>query len=89
MQSGSARSKDWVLEFEPEEARRIDPLMGWTGSGDTKGQVRLSFETRDEAVAYAQRHRIPFQVFEPKEVKKTIRAYADNFKFGRKNNWTH
>ncbi|MDZ4739526.1 MAG: ETC complex I subunit [Alphaproteobacteria bacterium] len=89
MQSGQANTKDWVLEFEPEEARRIDPLMGWTGSGDMKGQVRLSFETRDEAVAYAQRHRIPFQVFEPKETKRSVRAYADNFKFGRKDNWTH
>jgi hypothetical protein len=89
MQSGQANIKDWVLEFEPEEARRIDPLMGWTGSGDTKGQVRIAFETRDEAVAFAQRYRIPFQVFEPKEAKRIVRAYADNFKFGRKSNWTH
>ena len=89
MQSGQANAKDWILEFEPEEARRIDPLMGWTGSGDTKGQVRLSFETRDEAVSFAQRHHIPFQVFEPKEAKRIVRAYADNFKFGRKSNWTH
>ncbi len=89
MQSGQANTKDWVLEFEPGEARRIDPLMGWTGSGDMNGQVRLTFATRDEAVAYAQRHRIAFQVFEPKEAKRLVRAYADNFKFGRKENWTH
>jgi hypothetical protein len=89
MQSGQANTKEWLLEFEPEEARRIDPLMGWTGSGDTKDQVRLYFATRDEAVAYAQRHRIPFQVFEPKEARRSVRAYADNFKFGRKENWTH
>lgn len=89
MQSGQANTKDWVLEFEPEEVLRIDPLMGWTGSGDMKGQVRLTFGTRDEAVAYAQRHRIAFQVFEPKETKRLVRAYADNFKFGRKDNWTH
>ena len=89
MQSGQANAKEWILEFEPEEARRIDPLMGWTGSGDTKGQVRLAFETKDEAVAFAQRYRIPFQVFEPKEAKRIVRAYADNFKFGRKSNWTH
>ena len=89
MQSGHANAKDWVLEFEPEEARRIDPLMGWTGSGDMKGQVRLSFDNREEAVAYAERHRIPFQVFEPQAVKRSVRAYADNFKYTRKGQWTH
>lgn len=89
MQSGQANSKEWVLEFEPEEARLIDPLMGWTGSGDMKGQVRLTFDTREEAVAYAERCRIPHQVFEPKEPKRTVRAYADNFKYTRKGQWTH
>ena len=89
MQSGQANAKDWILEFEPEEARRADPLMGWTGSGDTKGQVRLTFESRDEAVAYAERYRIAYQVFEPKEAKRAVRAYADNFKYTRKGQWTH
>ena len=89
MQSGQANAKEWLLEFEPEEARRIDPLMGWTGSGDMQGQVRLSFDNREEAVAYAERHRIAFQVFEPKEVKRSVRAYADNFKYTRKGLWTH
>jgi ETC complex I subunit conserved region len=89
MQSGLANTKEWVLEFEPEEARRVDPLMGWSGSGDTKGQVRLTFESREEAVAYAERHRIAHQVFEPKEAKRAVRAYADNFKYTRKGQWTH
>lgn len=89
MQSGQAKAKDWVLEFEPEEARRVDPLMGWTGSGDMNGQVKLTFDTREEAVAYAERYRIAHQVFEPQETKRSVRAYADNFKFTRKGLWTH
>ena len=89
MQSGMAKTKDWVLEFEPATARKVDPLMGWTSSTDMDGQVRLSFETRDEAVAYAQAHGIPFQVFEPHERKKIIKAYADNFAPGRRQPWTH
>jgi hypothetical protein len=89
MQSGQANTKEWVLEFEPEEARRVDPLMGWAGSGDMRGQVRLSFDTREEAVAYAERHRIAHQVFEPHEPKRAVRAYADNFKYTRKGQWTH
>ena len=89
MQSGKANTKDWVLEFEPASARRSDPLMGWTQTTDTEGQVRLSFETRDEAVRYADQHGIAFQLIDPKPAKRIIKAYADNFAFGRKVPWTH
>src|ERR1043165_9822101 len=54
MQSGKAKTKDWVLEFEPASARKPDPLMGWTQSSDMNGQIRLTFETREQAIAYAQ-----------------------------------
>lgn len=89
MQSGKAKTRDWVLEFEPASARRPDPLMGWTQSSDMNGQIRLTFESRDEAVAYAQRHEIAFQLFEPKTPKRIIKAYADNFAANRKQPWTH
>ena len=89
MQSGKAKSKDWRLDFEPASARTIDPLMGWISSSDMNGQVRLTFETREEAVAYAQKHGIAFQLVEPKEPKKILKAYADNFATGRRQSWTH
>ncbi len=89
MQSGTARTRDWVLEFEAATARKPEPLMGWTSSTDMNGQVRLSFDTRDEAIAYAQRHEIPFQLFEPKVARRVIKAYADNFATDRKEPWTH
>jgi hypothetical protein len=89
MQSGKAKTRDWLLEFEPAAARRNDPLTGWTQSTDMNGQVRLSFETREAAIGYAQAHGIPFQVIEPKEPRKIIKAYADNFATGRKQPWTH
>lgn len=88
-QSGTARSKDWLLEFEPAEQQVVEPLMGWTSSGDTRRQLRLSFETREEAVAYADANAIPYQLFEPRERKPNIRAYADNFRYDRKGQWTH
>src|SRR3990170_296944 len=65
MQSGHARSQHWVLEFEPEAARGIEPLMGWTSSGDMRQQLRLNFDTKEEAVAYAERNGLPYRVFEP------------------------
>jgi hypothetical protein len=67
MQSGKGRTQDWVLEFAPGERQNLDPLMGWAGSGDTRGQVRLRFPTREEAA----------------------KVYADNFRYGRTENWTH
>lgn len=89
MQSGKARTRDWVLEFEPASARVPEPLMGWTSSSDMNGQVRLEFESRDEAIAYAQKHGIAFQLSEPREQKLVIKAYADNFSVERKEPWTH
>ena len=64
MQSGKANTKEWVLEFEPASARVSDPLMGWTVSTDMNGQVRMLFDTQSEAVAYAQRHGIAFEVLD-------------------------
>ena len=90
MQSGKGKTQDWVLEFEPTDARRSDPLMGWTQTSDTSSsQLRLSFETKEEAVRYAVEHDIAFQLIDPKPAKRIIKAYADNFAFGRKVPWTH
>jgi ETC complex I subunit-like protein len=89
MQSGPARTKEWVLEYEPEAPREIDPLMGWTSSRDMKAQIRLSFQTKDEAIAYAVHNGIAYQVLEPAPRAPVRKSYADNFRFGRKGAWTH
>ena len=91
MQSGQARTREWVLEFVPADAKSIDPLMGWTGSGDMNSQVRLTFPTREEAVAFADRYAIAYQIFEPKTRRPILRqnGYGDNFATGRRVPWTH
>ena len=89
MQSGQANTKLWVLEYEPESARQVEPLMGWTSSRDTKGQVRLRFETAEEAVAYARKHGLMYTLERPHERKLQPKAYADNFKDDRIGRWTH
>jgi len=89
MQSGRNNTREWVLEFEPGEARELEPLMGWTASGDTKRQLKLYFETLDDAVAYAKRNGIPYQVQEPQERKLQIKSYSDNFRYDRGQPWTH
>jgi hypothetical protein len=89
MQSGSAKTKLWALEYEPEQPRQIEPLMGWTSSGDMKQQLCLRFETKEEAVSYCEKRGIPYQVSEPHEPARRKMAYADNFAFNRVGQWTH
>jgi hypothetical protein len=89
MQSGTAKTKEWVLDYEPEQPRQIEPLMGWTSSGDMRQQVRLQFDTEQEAIAYAERHGIPYQLSEPKPTARRVISYADNFAFKRRDPWTH
>jgi hypothetical protein len=89
MQSGQANTTDWVLEHEPATPREIDPLMGWTSSNDTSTQIKLTFDTRDEAIAYAKRNGIAYRLMEPKPRQAVRKSYADNFKFGRIGSWTH
>lgn len=88
MQQGQSK-KDWTLEYEPEQPRSIDPLMGWTSSGDMKAQVRLKFDTMDEAVAFAQRNGIPYRLEEPKPSRRRILSYSDNFAPTRVVPWSH
>jgi hypothetical protein len=89
MQQGKAASRDWVLEYVSDQPRTIEPLMGWTSSTDTKSQVRMSFATKEEAVAFATRHGIAFRLEEPRKCELRPKSYAENFKFGRPDRWTH
>jgi len=89
MQSGTAKTKEWVLDYEPEQPREIEPLMGWTSSGDMRQQLRLRFASAEEAVAYAERHGIAYQVQEAKASARRPMAYSDNFAFKRSDPWPH
>lgn len=91
MTSGQAKTHHWVLEYMPETPRQIDPLMGWTSSADMRGQVQMSFATKEAAVDYARRHGIPHQVIEPQKRRFNIRprGYGGNFATNRRMPWTH
>ena len=89
MQSGPGRTKEWMLEYEPEAPREIDPLMGWTSSRDMRSQLKLRFATKEEAIAYAERSGIPYRVAEPTPRGAVRKSYSENFRFGRKQAWTH
>ena len=89
MQSGNANVREWVLDYEPEQPRIVEPLMGWTSSGDMKQEVRLQFNSKEEAIAYCERHGIAYQVFETAPSVPRRISYADNFAFPRREPWTH
>lgn len=79
MTSGKARTRHWVLEFESDAPRVVDPLMGWTGAADTTRQVRLQFDSKDQAVAYAERHGFDYHVLPEHSRRPVIKTYAENF----------
>ncbi len=89
MQSGKGKTGYWVLEFDPAMPRKIDPLMGYTSSADMKSQIRLTFDTREDAIAYAEKNGIAFRIQEPKEAKRRQISYSDNFRYDRRTPWTH
>jgi hypothetical protein len=89
MQQGKGATRDLILEFLPEKPRVIEPLMGWTSSSDTKRQIRLSFATKEEAIAYAKENGIAYRLEEPPATKIRPKSYAENFKYGRPDSWTH
>ncbi|MCC0003194.1 MAG: ETC complex I subunit [Methylobacteriaceae bacterium] len=88
-QSGMGRAKRWHLVYEPARPRGQDPLMGWTTSDDMNSQIRLTFDTKEEAIAYAERNAIPFVLEEPATHKRPTISYSDNFRPGRMGQWTH
>ena len=83
MQSGKAKTHKWLLEFASDKPFFVDNLIGWTGMNDMPQQVHLRFATKEAAIAYAERSRIPYEVFIPNQRKKVRKAYADNFKYGK------
>ena len=89
MQSGKAKTNLWMLEFDQEQPRKIDPIMGYTSSGDMKQQLSLHFHSKEEAIAYAEREGIAYQIIEPKVRAARTIAYSDNFAFRRTDPWTH
>ena len=89
MQSGRQNVKKWVLEFEPGAAKETDTLMGWSGSRDTRGQVRMRFDNKEDAIAFAKKNNLSYSVTEPKKRRIKPKNYADNFSFTRKTLWTH
>src|SRR3546814_18257097 len=89
MQSGRAKTKRWILEYRAETARIPEPLMGWVSAGDTTNQVRIPFDSRAEAVAFAKKHGFAYTVVEPQERRPRPKAYADNFPVDRTFTRTH
>jgi len=89
MSSGQAKTQRWVLEYEPERPRTIEPLMGYTSSEDMNSQIRLEFDSKEQAIGYAERSGIPYRIFEPKDKVRATVAYSDNFRRDRAQPWTH
>ena len=89
MQSGKSKTDGWILEFEAESARKVEPLMGYTSSSDMGSQIKLEFKTLDDAKAYAEKNGIAYSVQKPQKAKRRVMSYAENFSTYRTLPWTH
>ena len=89
MQSGRAKSKQWILEFVRKTPAIPEPLMGWQSSGDTQKQIKIAFSSKEAAIQYAEKQEIDYELINPQKRKLNIKSYADNFSSERKVSWTH
>lgn len=89
MQSGRANTRRWLLEYEPETAKSLDPVMGWTASLDTNEQLRMWFGSKEEAVDYATRKGLMYSVESSQERRVRPKSYGENFAYDRVGRWTH
>jgi hypothetical protein len=88
-QSGKAKTREWRLSFEPEDRMRIEPLMGYQSSTDMRSQIVMSFETSEQAIEFAEKHGFEYRVEEPKDASRRKISYSDNFRYDRRQPWTH
>ncbi len=89
MQSGMAQTRSWVFEYVSQKSKQSDPLTGWIGGSETNLQVKLQFNTLEEAEIYAKSRNIAYRVQQPHKRKRVAKSYADNFKHDRIGAWTH
>ncbi len=89
MQSGKNKTKAWLLEYAPNSAKKVDPLMGYNSSSDMQQQIKLKFEDQESAIAYADKHNLAYDLIETKKVKRQPASYPANFAHNRKGTWTH
>ena len=80
MQSGRAKYNKWVLKFLDKNNQLKDTMMGWNGGSSTVSQIELKFNTKEEAIRYAHKKNIDYEVLETSARKVINKSYADNFK---------
>ncbi len=81
MQSGRGKAALWILEYDKDIKRMPDPLMGWTSCDSTTGQVRMKFDSLDEATSFAEKNGLEYRVKLSSVRKVRPRNYSDNFKY--------
>jgi hypothetical protein len=83
MQSGTANTHRWRMDFLPESRSYVEPLMGWTGMTDTTQELRMGFHTKEEAIEYAKKYNISYELREPQQRVIKPKSYATNFAFNK------
>ena len=81
-QSGRLHKEFWFLEKINNKGFKTDLLTGWKTT-ETNLIKKMRFSNKEEAVSYAKKNNLDYEILT--EVNKEIgnKSYADNFKFKR------
>ncbi|WP_273760141.1 ETC complex I subunit [Bartonella sp. ML70XJBT.G] len=89
MQSGKRNTGFWILQYEPSQAKMLEPLMGYTATADVSSQIKIHFKSKEEAIAFADKNAIPYRVERAHRSIRRVVSYSDNFRSDRQQPWTH
>ncbi|WP_074380604.1 ETC complex I subunit [Bartonella doshiae] len=89
MQSGKGNTGFWILQYEPSQKKMLEPLMGYTATSDVNSQIRIQFNMKEEAIAFAHKNAIPYRVEKAYKSIRRVVSYSDNFRSDRPQPWTH
>jgi len=80
-QSGNWHGMTWLMDWDPlpKGHRWENPLMGWQSSADFMQGERIGFNSKEDAIKFANKQGYEYFVQEPNERKIVPKAYADQF----------
>jgi NADH dehydrogenase (ubiquinone) Fe-S protein 4 len=82
MQAGKSQTKQWALKFNTAP-KWENPLMGWTSSNDAVQGIIMNFNTKEEAMRYAEDQGLTYEVKDPFEAIITPKSYSSNFTYSK------
>ncbi|XP_030636720.1 NADH dehydrogenase [ubiquinone] iron-sulfur protein 4, mitochondrial [Chanos chanos] len=83
MQSGVKNTQKWKMDFDTRE-RWENPLMGWASTADPLSNMVLTFGSKEDAIAFAEKNGWSYDITEKRTPKPTVKSYGANFSWNKR-----